>query len=318
MKLISVVTPCFNEEDNVRLCAEAVQKIFEMELPEYQFEHIFADNASTDGTRLEITNLASVDSRIKMIVNSRNVGPFRNMWNALKHARGDAIIPFLPADLQDPVEVIPKMVRAWESGDMVVYGVRINRQESWLLRFYRRTYYKIIAKFAEATIPENAGEFLLADKRVVDSILSVDDQYPYIRGLIAQTAVRSSKIQYTWVKRKHGKSKLNFVHLVDQAINGLVSTSRIPARLALLAGFFLAGLGILGGLITILLVLFSNQHITPGIPTIIVSIFVFCGVQLLFLGIIGEYVLSIHGQVRKTPPMFEIELLNIDNKQSEN
>lgn len=311
---ISIITPCFNEELNVAECAEQLRNIFRNELPEYDYEHIFADNASTDTTLEILRKLASQDTRIKVISNSRNVGPFRNMWNAMKSASGDAVIPLLSADLQDPPYVIPYFIENWRSGDLVVYGIRENREESLAMRTLRSIYYRIIKKFASFAIPLNSGEFLLADRRVINSILLIDDQYPYIRGLIAQTGVKSSEIKYTWVARKNGKSKNNLISLVDQAINGFVSTSKVPARLALLGGFILSGIGMFFALFTALMVIFSEKNYPVGIPTIIVGIFLLGGIQLLFLGIIGEYVLSIHGQVRKSPAMFEIERINFDGK----
>jgi hypothetical protein len=178
----------------------------------------------------------------------------------------------------------------------------------------RGLYYRIIKKFASAVIPLNSGEFLLADKKVIDSILVVDDQYPYIRGLIAQTGVKSASVPYTWVRRERGKSKNSFISLIDQAINGFVSTSRVPARLALLGGFLLSFLGFTYAIFTAVMVLISDGTAPVGIPTIIVGIFLLGGVQLLFLGLIGEYILSIHGQVRRTPPMFEIERINLKEK----
>ncbi len=311
-KSISIITPCYNEEANVIHCSDAVRELMAHELPEYEYEHIFADNASTDKTLEILRQIASKDKKVKVISNSRNVGPFRNMWNAMKSATGDAVIPLLPADLQDPPSVIPKFIENWEKGDLVVYGVRANRQESFIMRTMRGLYYRIIRKFADAVIPINSGEFLLADSRVIKSILEVDDAYPYIRGLIAQTSVRSSSVPYTWVKRKHGKSKNSFVDLIDQAINGFVSTSRIPARLALLTGFLFSILGFLGAIATFVAFMINREGAPVGIPTIIVSIFLFGGLQLLFFGILGEYILSIHGQVRRTPPMFEVERLNFD------
>jgi glycosyltransferase involved in cell wall biosynthesis len=310
MKKITVITPCFNEEDNVEICASELKKVMLEKLPSFEYEHIFADNASTDVTLKKLRALAAQDSHIKVISNSRNVGPFRNMWNAMKSASGDAVIPLLPADLQDPPSVIPELVASWEQGFLVTYGVRANREESLIMRLARGTYYRIIKKFASAVIPLNSGEFLLADKRVIDSILSVDDQYPYIRGLIAQTGVRSASVSYTWVKRERGKSKNSFISLIDQAINGFVSTSRVPARLALLGGFILSLLGVAYALFTAFLALTSETSTPVGIPTIIVGIFLLGGIQLLFLGLIGEYILSIHGQVRRTPPMFETERIN--------
>lgn len=310
MKKISIITPCFNEELNVETCYLAVKKIMKAKLPNYTYEHIFSDNASSDSTFLVLEKIAKKDKNVKVILNSRNVGPFRNMWNAMKNATGDAIIPLLPADLQDPAEIIPSFVKNWEKGDLVVYGVRSNRQEFWVMRSLRSIYYKLIRKFADAVIPLNSGEFLLADKLVIKSILAVDDQYPYIRGLIAQTAVKSSSINYTWVKRKKGKSKNSFIDLIDQAINGFVSTSRIPARFALLFGFIFSIIGFIGAAITFISFLLNKESVASGIPTIIVAIFLFGGIQLLFFGIIGEYILSIHGQVRKSPPMFEIKKIN--------
>ena len=180
------------------------------------------------------------------------------------------------------------------------------------MRAARGLYYRIIRKFADAIIPINSGEFLLADKKVIDSILLLDDEYPYIRGLIAQTGVKSSSIPYTWVKRERGKSKNSFLSLIDQAINGFVSTSRVPARLALLVGFLFSALGIIGAFITLAVLLFNRSGVAVGIPTLIVGLFFFGGTQLLFLGLIGEYVLSIHGQIRKAPPLFEMERINFE------
>ena len=317
MKKISIITPCYNEENNVRECYQAVKEVVTQSLPNYRYEHIFADNASTDGTLARLKEIAAQDQNVKVISNSRNVGPFRNMWNAMKSASGDAVIPLLPADLQDPPSVIPQFVSNWESGDLVVYGVRANREESWIMRKMRGTYYRLIRRFADAVITLNSGEFLLADKRVIKSILTVDDAYHYIRGLIAQTAVRSSSIPYTWVRRERGRSKNSFIDLIDQAINGFVSASRIPARLALLSGFFFSILGFLGAIATFVAFLINREGAPVGIPTIIVSIFLFGGIQLLFFGIIGEYVLSIHGQVRRTPPMFEVEKINFNLKKTE-
>lgn len=310
MKKLSIITPCYNEEVNVEICAQELKKVMQEKLSGYDYEHIFADNASTDATLIKLRELAAKDDHIKVISNSRNVGPFRNMWNAMKSATGDAVVPLLPADLQDPPSVIPELVKHWEQGFLVTYGVRANREESIIMRMARGLYYRIIKKFASAVIPLNSGEFLLADKKVIDSILVVDDQYPYIRGLIAQTGVKSASVPYTWVRRERGKSKNSFISLIDQAINGFVSTSRVPARLALLGGFLLSFLGFAYAIFTAVMVLISDGTAPVGIPTIIVGIFLLGGVQLLFLGLIGEYILSIHGQVRRTPPMFETERIN--------
>ena len=312
LRKITIITPCFNEEASIRNCAAQLKITMEKNLPNYTYEHIFADNSSTDNSQQILRELASSDKNIKVIINSRNVGPFRSIWNAMKNATGDAIIPFLPADLQDPVEVIPKFVEKWEQGYLIAFGIRQNRQESIIMRAIRNFYYRIINRFADSYIPINAGEFLLADKRVISSILENDDYYPYVRGLIAQTAVKSCQIAYQWERRRFGRSKNNLISLIDQAINGFVSTSRVPARLALLSGFCFSVLGIVYAILTFISIIFSRGNISEGIPTIIIGIFLLGGIQLLFLGLIGEYVLSIHGQVRKMPSMFELEKLNFD------
>jgi glycosyltransferase involved in cell wall biosynthesis len=313
--LISIITPCFNEELNVEKCVIELRDVMESRCSEYDYEHIFVDNASTDSTFETLRLLAKSDPRVKVILNSRNVGPFRNMWHGLKNASGDAVIPLLPADLQDPPKVIPEFVELWDQGHMVVHGVRRNRKEFLLMRAARSIYYRIIRKFADVDIPLDAGEFMLIDKKIVKSILSLDDQYPYIRGLVAQCGVKSAFVQYDWQVREKGKSRNNIIDLLDQAVNGFVSTSKIPARLALLAGFLLSALGVTGAAVTAILFLVNRGQVEVGIPTAIVAIFFFSGIQLLFLGLIGEYVLSIHGQVRKSPPMFEIERINLENER---
>lgn len=311
MKKISIITPCFNEEANVKECFETVRQVMQEMLPNYQYEHIFADNSSTDNSWEVLKEIASKDPRVKLIRNSRNVGPFRNMWNAMKHTSGDAVVPLVPADLQDPPKTIPDLVRNWESGDLLVYGVRKQREEALVMRLARNLYYKVVERFADFYVPPHAGEFLLADRRVVDSVLETDDSYPYIRGLFAQTGVRSSQVTYTWVRRKRGHSRNSLIDLVDQAINGFVSTSRLPARAALLGGFLMSLLGVFAAILFLVLFLFDREQVQLGVPTLVVTIFMFGGLQLFFLGLIGEYVLSVHGQVRRAPRLFEIETVNL-------
>jgi len=310
--LISIITPCYNEEETVTECVNRTAKVFREHLRGVEYEHIFADNASTDGTVEVLRKLAAENRNVKVFVNSRNVGPFRNVYRGMSKAKGDAVVPMLPADLQDPPEIIPDFYRLWVAGSMVVFGERTNRQEGLLLRVLRGIYYRIVRKFAEGNIPINSGEFMLIDKSIAENILALDDQYPYIRGLVAQSVDISSSVKYTWAAREKGKSKANWFDLLDQAINGLISTSRIPARLSLVGGFFIAGLGMLAGIYSLILNLIGQANISAGIPTVIVAIFFFGGLQLFFLGLIGEYVLSIHSQVRPLPKAFDRERINLD------
>jgi hypothetical protein len=234
------------------------------------------------------------------------------MYAAMTKASGRAVIPMLPADLQDPADKIPDLYKEWVKGYLVVYGERTNRQESLLMRAMRGLYYRIVRTMSETDIPINSGEFMLIDRRISDEICKLGDHYPYIRGLVAQSTSNSTSVPYTWGVRKRGKSKSNFIALIDQAINGFVSTSRAPARIALLGGFFLSGLGFLAGIWSLIANLFNAPMVLQGIPTLIVALFLFGGVQLFFLGLIGEYVLSIHSQVRRLPREFEVESINFD------
>jgi glycosyltransferase involved in cell wall biosynthesis len=286
--------------------------VFREQLPDIEYEHIFADNASTDNTFEVLKALSLSHPHIKIFVNSRNIGPFRNMYRGMAKAQGDAIIPMLAADLQDPPEVIPDFYRLWAAGSLVVFGERTNRQERLLLRTLRGIYYRIVRKFAEGNIPINSGEFMMIDRSISDAIIDLDDQYPYIRGLVAQSVDISSSVKYTWVARTNGKSKSNWFNLMDQAINGLVSTSRIPARLSLVGGFLMSGLGLLAGAYSLIANILNHGSVNSGIPTVIVAIFVFSGLQLFFIGLVGEYVLSIHSQVRKLPRPFDSKIVNFD------
>lgn len=307
---LTIITPCYNEESTVMDCAREVQNVMSSKLPKVKYEHIFIDNASTDSTVHELRKIASASKNIKVIVNSRNVGPFRNMYAAMAKASGRAVIPMLPADLQDPADKIPDLYREWVKGYLVVYGERTNRQESLLVRVMRGLYYRIVRTMSETDIPLNSGEFMLIDRKISDEICKLGDHYPYIRGLVAQSTSNSTSVPYTWGVRKKGKSKSSFITLIDQAINGFVSTSRAPARITLLGGFFISGIGFLAGLWSFISSLIGAPTALQGIPTLVVALFFFGGIQLFFLGLIGEYVLSIHAQVRRLPREFEVESIN--------
>lgn len=311
--MISIVTPCYNEEDNVERCASEVAALMATELPDHDYEHIFCDNASTDRTLEILRSLASTDRRIKVIANSRNVGPFRSIANGLRNVSGDLVVPMVPADLQDPPAVIPTFVRAMTDDIDVVYGVRSNRRENRILGFARATYYGLIRRTGGEAPPTDAGEFMLARRAVIDSIVSVGGSYPYIRGLVAQTDPRYAVVRYEWAPRASGRSKNSLSDLIDQALNGLVSTARAPIRAALLLGVLAAILGVaigLGNLVYFFTV--DSTNAGAGVPTLIVAAFMFGGTQLFFLGLAGEYVISIHTELRPAPPMFDRERINFD------
>jgi len=314
--VISVVTPCYNEELNLEDCHRALKEVFERDLADCTLEHIFCDNASTDASIEILRRMALGDPTVKVVLNARNYGPFRSTFNGLRHASGDAVMVLFAADLQDPPEVIGDFVREWKAGAEVVHGVRSRREEGLTMRSVRKVYYRMVSRFAGIDIPLDVGEFQLVDRKVLEALLEHDDYYPYIRGMIANCGFRTRGVPYVWRARRKGFSKNRLYHLVDQGLNGLISFTNLPMRIAMFAGFAIALLSFLFAVFTVAANLWTHGELTtPGIPTLIVALFFFGGVQLMFLGIIGEYVSAIHFQVRKRPLVVEHELINMQDER---
>src|SRR3954453_22037187 len=313
MKTISVVTPCYNEELNVQDCYEAVKSIFADHLPQYRREHIFCDNASTDRTLDILKDIAASDPCTKIIVNARNFGPLRNTYNGVMASSGHAVLLFLPADLQDPPELLPEFVSRWEAGYEIVYGIRATREEGLVMRPIRDIYYRILTRFSDLNVPPGVGDFQLVDRRVVNAMQHVRDSYPFMRMMTFECGGRAVGIPYTWRARKKGLSKNRVRALVDQGLNGLVSFTGAPLRLGLFIGFALAAVSLAYAMFNLVLGLIYYRQLTePGIMTLIIALFFFGGVQLFFMGLIGEYVLAIYGQVRDKPIVFERQRINFD------
>ena len=289
----------------------SVKRVFAERLPDYDFEHVFCDNASTDGTPDVLRDLAAHNPRVKVILNARNFGPFCSTFNGLLSTTGDAVVVLLAADLQDPPDLIVDFVHRWEEGYQVVYGIRGRREEGFLLRNVRHLYYRTVSRFAQITIPTDVGEFQLIDRVVVEALRQFDDYYPYIRGMIASCGFKSIGVEYVWRARKKGLSKNRLFHLIDQGLNGIISFTRVPMRLCMLFGFVLSGLSIFFALFALVWHLVDKGAVAPpGVPTLIVALFFFSGVQFFFLGILGEYICAIHSQVRKRPLVIERERIN--------
>jgi glycosyltransferase involved in cell wall biosynthesis len=310
-KKISIVSPCFNEESNVKSCYEAVKALFDDSLAAYEREHIFADNASTDRTVEILRCLAEHDPFVKVVVNARNFGLFRSTFNALRYATGDATLVMLPVDLQDPPELLPEFVKLWEQGYEVIAGERSERQENLLMRTGRHLFYAMVNKLSSFEIPMNVGEFQLVDHKVLKAVLQHHDHYPYIRGIIAACGFRRIIVPYVWKKRARGYSKHKFFDLVDQALNGIFSFTNVPLRVCTFVGFALALLCLSYGVINVLVYLANPEAAPRGTTSIIVGLFFLLGLQLLFIGLLGEYVTSIHHQVRMRPLVVERELINL-------
>jgi glycosyltransferase involved in cell wall biosynthesis len=315
-KLISIVTPCFNEEAGISDCYNAVKEIFDSELALYDYEHIFCDNSSTDNTVNILKELASKNKSIKVIVNSRNFGIFKNTYNGVMNANGDAVILLLPADLQDPPSLIPSFVKQWELGYEIVYGIRATREESFLLCISRKFYYRLLSRLTYVNYPVDVGDFQLIDKCVLNAMKKIDDAQPFMRLMTFDCGFKSTGIKYNWSKRKHGKSKNNLRHMFDQGLNGIISFSGAPLRLCLITGFIISTISILYAIYIFLISVFGKVDSQPGVPTLLVAMFFFAGVQLTFLGVLGEYIFAIFNQVRRKPLVIERERINFNEIDS--
>lgn len=314
MKFISIVTPCFNEEENIEEIYKQVKERFD-NLSEYKYEHIFIDNASADNTVAILKRLAKEDRNIKIIVNARNFGHIRSPYYAMLQAKGDAVISIV-ADLQDPTEMIPSFIKKWEEGYKVVLGVKVSSGETFLMFNIRKMYYNFINRVSEIELTKNNTGFGLYDKSVIEILRQIDDPYPYFRGLISDIGFESYKIQYKQPARKRGITKNNFYTLYDIAMLGITNHSKLPLRLAAMSGFLLSALSLLIAMVYLIYKILFWNSFSLGMAPVVIGIFFFSSVQLFFTGIIGEYIGSIHTQVLKRPLVIERERINFEIKES--
>jgi glycosyltransferase involved in cell wall biosynthesis len=314
MKLLCVITPCFNEELNLERCYREVKSALEPLRDSFDYVHIFSDNSSTDDSVSLLKAIASVDPRVRVLVNSRNVGPFRNMASALRNipTNVDLVVPMIPADLQDPPSVIPDMLNRLTGDVSVVYGVRKNRKESLQLKIARRFYYSLLRFLGANAPPANAGEFMLITKEVADFVNANNDEHPYIRGLVAKSGLKHDKVAYDWVERKNGKSRNSWFDLFDQGMNGLIKTTRAPARFTIIVGLLIALGGFGLAFFTVASQALGWGSETRGVPTVLVALSLLGGTQLVFLGVIGEYVLDIHTKLHQAPQVHVSQRINFD------
>jgi polyisoprenyl-phosphate glycosyltransferase len=307
-RLISVVTPCYNEEGNAREMYTAVKEIF-AGLPQYTYEHIFIDNGSKDATAEILRALAAADPAVKVIINTRNFGQVRSGYHALLQSRGDAAIG-MAADFQDPPELIPRFLEQWEAGYKIVLGVKEQAEERGLFYAVRGQYYRMLQRIAETEIVHQATGFGLYDRAVVEAVRRIDDPYPFFRGLLAEIGYDVARIPYKQPLRKRGVTSQNFYTLYDIAFLGIVHHSKVPLRLATMVGFSLAALSMLAAFGYLIAKLLFWSQFELGLAPILIGFFFISAVQLFFVGIVGEYIGSIWTQVRHHPHVFEKERLN--------
>lgn len=308
MKHISVVTPCYNEEDNVLPLHQAVSAVFKSR-PDFTFEHIFIDNCSRDKTPDLLRALAQDNPKVKVILNSRNFGHIRSPFHGLIQAQGDAVI-LIACDFQDPPELIARFLEKWAEGYKVVVGVKTAAAESRVMFSIRTFYYRLVNRLADIELIDNMTGFGLYDKEVVRTLKSLGDPYPYFRGLVADIGYECFKITYHQPVRTRGITKNNFYTLYDLAMLGITNHSKVPLRIATMAGFLMGGVSLFIAFCYLLAKLAFWNQFTIGVAPIIISLFFFSSVQLFFIGIIGEYIGAILTQVQKRPLVVEKERIN--------
>ena len=303
MKHISIMTACYNEEENIAEVYTQVKEVF-AKLPNYRYEHVFIDNASEDTTVEILRGIAANDPNVKVIVNARNFGHIRSPFHGIMQCSGDAVISIV-ADLQDPPEMIVDFIQKWEEGYKVVIAVKEQSYEAqWMFKL-REAYYNLLHKLSEVEIFKGFTGFGLYDKKIIDFMREFDDPYPFFRGLIAEIGFKAAKIPYTQPARPRGISKNNFYTLYDMGILGIINNSKVPLRIATFLGFLLSFVSFITAIVYTLVKLFNWDSMPLGIaPLIIGGAFMF-GIVLFFLGIIGEYIGAIYTQVLKRPRVFE-------------
>lgn len=310
-KLISVVVPTYNEQENVIPLTDTLVKIFTEELPEYDYEIIFIDNHSKDNTKVLIRQICRANPCVKAIFNARNFGQMRSPVYGFKQAYGDCVVR-LNADFQDPPSLIPTFVREWEKGHKIVIGIKEKTEEGFLMAFVRRQYYKFLRKITDIGHIENFTGFGLFDKAFVDVVRDIHDPLPYFRGMVAEFGFEYKTILYQRPNRRAGKSKNHFYTLYDVAMIGITSYSKVMLRLASFLGFIIGGMSFVVALVYFIMKLVHWDWFRSGIAPLVIGVFFLGGVQLFFIGLLGEYVLSINMRVLDRPLVVEEERINFD------
>lgn len=316
MKKVSVVIPTYNEEANIRQIKEAVTEEMKLNLSDYDYEIIIIDNNSQDLTQSIIKEICENDSKVKAIFNEKNVGVDNSQYYGLLQASGDCAI-LLCADFQDPVNMIHQMVQEWEKGYKVITAIKTESKENFFIRFLRTRYYRFIKKVADTEIIEHFTGFGCYDKTFLETIRQLDDPIPFLRGVVAEFATNRLSIPYEQQKRRAGVSHIKFFSLYDIAMRSFTSYTKVGLRLASFLGYITAFISFIISVVYFIAKLINWNEFSFGIPALIVGMFFLGGVQLIFLGLIGEYVIAINQRTMKRPLLVEKERINFDTGESD-
>lgn len=313
MKTISIMVPTYNEEENVELLYEAIKKEFKDNLSNYKYEIVFIDNKSKDKTREKLRKICSNDKGVKAIFNAQNFGQFNSPYYGLTQTSGDCTISIC-ADFQDPVEMIHKFVKEWENGYKIVIGVKSKSKESKIMYFFRSIYYKLIKKFSEVEQIEHFTGFGLYDKDFINVLRNLKDSQPYLRGIVAELGYERKELEYEQQKRLHGKTSNNFMKLYDAGMLGITSYTKIGMHLATIIGAICSGIFFVIGIVYLILKLLYWNSIPAGVAPILISVLFIGGIQLFFIGFLGEYIVNMNARIMNRPLVIEEERINFGDK----
>ena len=318
MKKISILIPCYNEEENVVPLSGEIVRVFEAELASYDYEIVFIDNCSTDGTRPLLRELCGRNRRIKAIFNAKNFGQNNSPYYGMGQTNGDCTI-HMCADFQDPPELIPTLVREWENGYKIVSCIKTKSRENKLMRFVRTCYYKTIKKMSDIEQIEHFTGFGLYDRAFIDVLKKLHDPTPWMRGIVAELGFKRKDVYYEQQKRKAGKTKNNWYTLYDMAMLSFTSYTKAGLRLATIAGFIMGGLTLLVSLVYFVYKLLYWDSFSAGIAPLVIGVFFIGSMQLFFIGFIGEYVMAINTRIRLMgrPLVIEEERINFEPAESD-
>lgn len=314
MKKISIMTACYNEEENVIPLTDAVRKIMAEQLPGYDYEHVFIDNCSEDKTLSLLREICAKDKHVKVIENARNFGHIRSPFHGLLQTTGDCTIS-MAADFQEPPALIPQFVAKWEEGYKVVCAVKTTSKENRLMFSIRKFYYNMIKKMSEVDSVDNFTGFGLYDKQVIAALRLMEDPYPYFRGLICEIGFKRAIVEFDQPKRERGKTHNNFYTLFDMAMLGITQNSKVPLRLATILGFSFAILSLGIAVLYLILKLIFWYNMPMGMAPLVIGMFFFSSVQLFFIGLLGEYIAQILTKVTNRPRVIEEERINFEEEK---
>ena len=311
MKKISVLVPCYNEKENVVPISRAITNEIETKLPEYEYELIFIDNCSTDGTRDLLRGICLENPRIKVILNARNFGQFNSPFHGMCQTTGDCTITMC-CDFQDPVEMIPKFVKEWENGYKIVSAIKSSSKENGFIYFLRTIYYKMIRKMSDVEMIEHFTGFGLYDKSFIELLKQLDDPIPFIRGIVAEFGYKRKEIEYEQPQRKAGRTHNNWYSLYDAAMLSFTSYTKIGLRLATFVGAFIGFISLIVAIVYLVLKLVYWNRFAAGMAPLIILVCFLGAMQLIFIGLMGEYILSMNKRLMNRPLVVEEERLNFD------